>query len=52
MYIKLAMLLGDDTSSQTDTTSHVRMPTMTAPKKDDSKEKATHWMNYFSCDEM
>ena len=52
MCSKLAMLLGEGTSSQTDITSPVRMPTATAQKKDDSKEKATHWMNYFSCDEM
>ena len=45
------MLLGEGTSSQTDTTRPVRMPTATAPKKM-TKKKATHWMNYFSCDEM
>ena len=51
MCSKLAMLLGKDTSLQTDTTSPVRMPTTTVPKKMTPK-RATHWMNYFTCDEM
>jgi hypothetical protein len=37
----------ESTSSQTDTTSPVSMPTAAALKKDDSKEKATYWMNFF-----
>ncbi|XP_066358573.1 uncharacterized protein [Miscanthus floridulus] len=36
---KLAMLLGEGTSSQTDTTSPVKMPTTTAPKKMTPKRK-------------
>ena len=39
MCSKLAMLLGEGTSSQTDTTSPVKMPTMTAPKKMTPKRK-------------
>ena len=39
MCSKLAMLLGEGTSSQTDTTSPVRMPTAAAPKKMTPKRK-------------
>jgi len=28
------------------------MPTASTAKKDDTKEKATYWMNDFICDEM
>jgi hypothetical protein len=52
MCSKLALLLGEGTSSQTDTTNPVRTPTAALPKKDDSKEKTTNWMNHFSYDEM
>ena len=44
------MLLGEGTSSQTDNTCPVRIP-IAAAQKNDSEEKATNWMNYFSCDE-
>ncbi|XP_052153456.1 uncharacterized protein LOC127771570 [Oryza glaberrima] len=39
MCSKLAMLLGEGTSSQTDTTSPVRIPTAAAPKKMTPKRK-------------
>jgi hypothetical protein len=28
------------------------MPTASTPKKDETKENATYWMNDFICDEM
>uniref|UniRef100_A0A0E0L4S8 Uncharacterized protein n=1 Tax=Oryza punctata TaxID=4537 RepID=A0A0E0L4S8_ORYPU len=39
MCSKLAMLLGEGTSSQTDTNSPVRIPTAAAPKKMTPKRK-------------
>ena len=42
MCSKLAFLLREGTSSQTDINSPVRMPTASALKKDDSKEKAIY----------